>query len=975
MSSKTSVKDLKKLTPEQKARIELQEVQSALQAPLQFGTDKFLINVNGKNSKIKSNNNAIVKYTLEQPIKLDIGDRVTLLDSFVEERGLAIDTISINDDIEEEIRFLYYMQGDLRNSINVAGQEPQIGLGADQEFAPYPAFYQDCQTPDTNPNLKGGQIRDNTLPLGRQGYSLLNMPAKFMTCFPQQNYIDRGANCNMNLFGVAPGTDGFGGEPFATTGANGQPYYLMEMYNPYENGVGDGFPANALEQQDVQKIWYRPLYGSTKIKVPAGNYSVSALADLINKQLNGSITREKTGIQVDRLTDKLHYNTDEYGFQQTIPFFKGTASKSFREESNVTPVEFNPDVEYIGADTHQGFQRRKGDIVTPMYFNPNLAGNQINFTNFRKPVDGTPVDNTLTYRYRNNTRLNDANTQNFDKGTIKNPWWLGDPSIASGLGTSVIANNYDRTLWNPNSSNDQKYYRFNNNFYLHLDGLRAMFNEDFYYGNKNFTETGSYEYYEPTYMPTLGDTLQCRQGGRGAYYRDNDVQVYNFHGYPEEELKHPEDRKYFYDNKPEDYQFQALFPCVGSMNTGSPKNIAELDASTTIGTFQQFAGTTAFNIAYDTGKTNRFSISNLHEPYKLPSRTPDNKNDTHLGGQQGTMFNSPMFFRTIGSSAGYLPQVLPPSPNCGIYPIDSAGGIAVNNFSFSTIKETNIYKNLIAEIAQNNTSNAYFQCRREKLIYDLFTKPYDEFFNSEDEAKEAWSKTLWSRLGFSYEQLGNVSNNLEKIYTFTNPPAGDNGIFDPVINPRIIRHTGIVTHNQFNYTFIPSSSGLGVGNPYFSTSSESLPQNYGLRAYSSSIDLAVIKPLQGYAIDGAVQNNIHILCDSEPINAESFPSLNDGDNYFLIESDIVKRNAKDSNSNDTTIVAVMSKENATNDTIFSINPITFSITEPKLLASIEVRIKNPDGSLASSDIIGKNNGFVFQVEKSIKPATIPMQSF
>lgn len=71
----------------------------------------------------------------------------------------------------------------------------------------------------------------------------------------------------------------------------------------------------------------------------------------------------------------------------------------------------------------------------------------------------------------------------------------------------------------------------------------------------------------------------------------------------------------------------------------------------------------------------------------------------------------------------------------------------------------------------------------------------------------------------------------------------------------------------------------------------------------------------------------------------------------------------------------MSKENATNDTIFSVNPITFTITEPKLLPSIEVRIKNPDGSLASSDIIGKNNGFVFQIEKSIKPATIPMQSF
>lgn len=970
--SKTSVKKLEKLTPEQKARIELQEVQSALQAPLQFGTDKFLINVNGQNSKIKSNNNAIIKYTLEQPIKLEIGDRITLLDSFVEERGLAIDTISIDEDIEEEMRFLYYMQGDLRNTINVAGQEPEIGLGADQEFAPYPAFFQDMQSPDTNITLDSLQKEQ------LDNISLLAMEGKYMTCFPQQNYIDRGANGNLNLIGQKPVGNGFGFSELVSSGANGQYYYLMEMFNPYENGVGEGFNSNPLEQQPTMKIWYRPLYGSTTIKIPAGNYSVSALADLINKQLNGSITRDKTGVQVDRLTNKLHFDTDQYGFQQTLPYFRGTATNSFKEPPS--PEVFNPDASIIGADTYQGFQRRRGDIVTPMYFNPNLAGNQINFTNFRVAVDGTPTNPADTYRYRNRTRLNDEQDQVSDTANaLHDEWWLGNPAIGGplGLGTSVIANNYDRTLWNPNSSDDQKYYRFNNNFYLHLSGLRTMFEGEYYYGNKDFEETGSMEYYEPSFMPTLGDTLQCRQGPNGPYYRDNNVGVYNFHGYPEEEAKPEKDRKFYYGLSPTDYVFSCLFPCAGSFNSFTPKDIANFDASKTIGTYQQFAGTTAFNLTYDTGKSNRFSIQNLHEPYKLPSRTPDNKNDTKLGGQQATMFNSPVFFQSGSDPNDNIgTTILPPSPFCGIYPIDSVSGIAVNNFSFGTVKETKVYKDLVAEINQYNTSNAYFQCRREKLIYDLFTKPYDEFFASEDQAKEAWQKTIWNRIGYTYEQLGDVSSNLESVYTFTEAPSGaGRGVFDPPETPNIVKQKGIITHNQYNYTFIPSSSGLGVGNPYFSASSESLPQNYGLRAYSSTVDKSILEPIKGANVQGVVQNNIHILCDSEPIIADDFPSLNAGDNYFLIESDIVKRNAKDSNSNDTTIVAVMSKENATNDTIFSVNPITFTITEPKLLASIEVKIKNPDGSLASSDIIGKNNGFVFQVEKSIKPATIPMQSF
>ena len=94
---------------------------------------------------------------------------------------------------------------------------------------------------------------------------------------------------------------------------------------------------------------------------------------------------------------------------------------------------------------------------------------------------------------------------------------------------------------------------------------------------------------------------------------------------------------------------------------------------------------------------------------------------------------------------------------------------------------------------------------------------------------------------------------------------------------------------------------------------------------------------------------------------------------MIIESDIVKRNAIDSKSNRTTIVGVMSKENSSNDTIFSVNPITFIVTEPKILATIEVRIKNPDGTLVSDDIVGKNNGFIFQIEQAIQPEEMTME--
>ena len=69
----------KPLTPAQQQKqqqLEVQGLTSLLQAPLQYGTDKLLLNINGQNSKIPTNKNGIIKYTLEQPIKLEIGDKI-----------------------------------------------------------------------------------------------------------------------------------------------------------------------------------------------------------------------------------------------------------------------------------------------------------------------------------------------------------------------------------------------------------------------------------------------------------------------------------------------------------------------------------------------------------------------------------------------------------------------------------------------------------------------------------------------------------------------------------------------------------------------------------------------------------------------------------------------------------------------------------------------------------------------------------
>ena len=993
-----------KLSPQKLQQIQEQEIQGLLQAPAQFGTNKFLINVNGQSSKLPTNKNGIVKYTLEQPHKLEIGDRITLIESFVEERGLSIDTISFEEDVEEEMRFLYYQQGDLQNCISAKGSEPYTGVGADQKFAPLPNIMDTNLFPfgfraGLSPNIEAGVNQDANAVLND---SVLNLLGLQTTMLPSLNY-QPGIPAGNPTF-LVPASGKQMSPEFLDNcgiGSNGQYYYAMEWFNP---AVPGSDPSHALDanplntSNDPFKFFMRPLYGAATIKIPAGNYSVSALSDLINNQLNGFLTDNPNapdGIQANALTNKLFNRTDNYGSQQTFPFFDGITADL--TDKVIPATEFNPDASIIGADQFQAYQRRRGGVLAKLYFNPFLSGANYSLNRLHlvatAPADRDDESNAAVWA--------------FPADAISNRLAIFPAEYQT---PQDIAVTYDKTLFNTQSPNEIKFKRFQCNYFMNLAGLRLLFDNDSnsYYDQAVSTKTlaENVASFVTHKAPTMGDMLLAKLGLKGQYYftRTPGRQQYNTN-YGAWNLDRGVYRYADFDLKTIG-TFQCLFPVSSSYDALNDPKTSQPDPLADAPSYQQYCGTSTFELSYDTTSANRFSIKNLHEPYKLSNVTPDATNETHMGGQQATKFNTPLLVLNDLKQAKDKDH-----PNdvyafkssrilanfAGQYPVDSNSGIAVNNFSFSTVKSTKVYKQLVEDIATLNTANVQSQLLREKKIYDLFTKPYDQFFESTSAAKEAWSKTLWSRIGFSYEQLGDVSSNLEKVFTFTNLPEdklnptplldaqGQDGLnqvnaFNTTANEFIppkeediefVKQMGIVSHNSFNFSFIPSSDGLGLGN-VAPPGQVAPPQSYTLRGYTSRADEASIGTAKQ---SGVVQNNIHILTDSQPINASDFPSLNNGNNYLIIESDIVKRNAKDAKSNDTTIVGIMSKENASNDTIFSVNPVTFVVTEPKLLSTIEVRIKNPDGTLVSDDVVGKNNAFIFQIEKAIAPNAMTMEGF
>ena len=127
----------------------------------------------------------------------------------------------------------------------------------------------------------------------------------------------------------------------------------------------------------------------------------------------------------------------------------------------------------------------------------------------------------------------------------------------------------------------------------------------------------------------------------------------------------------------------------------------------------------------------------------------------------------------------------------------------------------------------------------------------------------------------------------------------------------------------------------------------------------------------GYA-DGST---FSILSDSQPLDAEKLPNLNDGNSYYLVHSDLVKTNYRDALGDKGTLVGVMTKQQSSNDTVYSVSGIEFIVTEEKLLTEINLNITNPDGTPVPDTILGPNSGFIFMVEQPIQPVAMEVITF
>ena len=352
-------------------------------------------------------------------------------------------------------------------------------------------------------------------------------------------------------------------------------------------------------------------------------------------------------------------------------------------------------------------------------------------------------------------------------------------------------------------------------------------------------------------------------------------------------------------------------------------------------TFRTY-GTKSFNLVFN--NENRFAFNNASEPFRIPSITGE------VGGTQTPA-------SAIGNQASKFN-----SSQSKSYPQEASSGNFILSFDNKLLQQSQKYKELLAEQATHADTTA------EYWLYEwaLTMLPHDYFYDTIDEGSEAWDDSLWLRLGFSYNDLGNITPQLEKF----NTP------FEETDQSTML---GFITHNSYGSSLQIGMSGLGdsftqdnKGSATIETFDEVGIMSEITEAPSQTIEFTSVgNYINKYnEIIGAETQYIYILANSQFFNASELPDLSGGRNYFLVESDLIPSNYLDETDSQRAIIGFVDKEFSSNDTIFSSTSIPFSVKQGKIVNTVMVNILNPDGTKPIDAVLGDSSAFLIMVQRN-----------
>jgi hypothetical protein len=979
--------------------------------------DKKILHLNKSLGQIETNSNNEVIYNLRDHIRLNRGDQVSLYKSFVNERGLNAQTISLQQDYDTEWKFLYSIPADPKRIIG-----PSSFIF--QEYLPYHPF---------------------------------------------SNYL------------------------YNIVGATGQPLILFKL----------SISIIATQAAGGIDFIIEPVIGNRKIFVPADNYSVTSLGSLITDQLQGS---------------RLPYNEESDYIQEKIMTEGGFTSNFYDNQMSfaISIIDFNR-FETVGLNFDQkaynALINDEDPEITSRYLSNFLGGALLKQTDVAYLFADMNVYDLFISKKQNRENLyfyRDLHTAaaiplpkhlfylplqyppypaqssdiiygrpsyyaigakscalNFDLeensrffiDKLHQPCLFPNQSLSDGSYPLTLTQQAGES---PNQGNEFTKFYFNSQNLVHgilpVDNTSAVQVLDFCTELSTSLSNKRSFFFNCCFFFIGSEVLYIVSGSRVVPF------VFNQNYDP------------------------ALNPIVGYFR--QPVSINKLFSVIPEGTEIRASFKTANNYLYLFSDINEWRYNFTTNTWDIVEQLLDN--DSHFE-------NSPVpisYCVTLpnGNSYVFSDRFYKLFPAVGI---PSNGQISALNLGFNPTKyftaspvinytdpDGTTYTNCnlffhgdMFDVVQNNNqliftniptpsyftglvngSDAFSAFQQFPPVSKYWS--FDQFFSNTEIARQAFNQSLMYRLGFSYEQLGDIQNIITRVKF-------------PILNSGTSNNLkGITTRQQASLGLQLGASGLGFADEFKNSAGVTTPYNfldvvgpYNNPELSINIDLEnngtnilsiQCKPGQRfdsaspeYALilfsvtngdffisytdtNGVAQvwlptefieegsytfslqssgdtwttllatpasgglgpffpnminpilniditqpktpinfTSVKILTNSRPLDCQNLPDLLGENNFYLIYSNLVNNNFYSANQGDKAggIVGICSLQFAANDTLFNTESIPFTINQTTILDQIIVRITNPDGSSPNSSIIDKNSAFIFIIETVVSPSS------
>jgi hypothetical protein len=405
-------------------------------------------------------------------------------------------------------------------------------------------------------------------------------------------------------------------------------------------------------------------------------------------------------------------------------------------------------------------------------------------------------------------------------------------------------------------------------------------------------------------------------------------------------------------------------------------------------------GTTDFKISFDTSNS-LFSLDHLHEPRRLPTydklgnkvdspssecyyiqRTVDVFKDLNrfIDNEGNNFTNYPELFYFESTAPG---DQIVNNNDTVVNNLSTIAqrltGVMMRNWAFSTAKKLRTVGKPLAGADVASTTDPAFATSKITNYDDFLT--FDEFFRTKAEAKDAWSQTIWAKLGFTYEQICS-SDSYEKVkyYNLNQETLGGfttTAGFSSTVIPQVSTQYASNKAPQDIPEGIASAFNAGV--QYFNNADMNVPSKRALATYDPANPDDVVQvnrtyqyqnSLYDYAVMGAVETA------GKDIQARQLPNLSKH-GYFLITSNIGGNTDVVHDSSPVVLLDTVPKSNLANqDFIFNRNDLTHTLSNPVNINSIQINIVNPD---LSNPVLNPNSSVLLRIDYPVQKETVLRQ--